>query len=227
MRRRILIVDDHPLIAIGLQLALDARGWEAVVADGTNPEAVVDHARRFGADGVLLDLHLGPELGSGVDLIAPLTETGAKVVIITAETSRTALAACLEAGAVCWIGKDLFLDDVVATLEDVLTGGSPVGRTQREVMIAELRAERSARSGARAVFTRLTDRERCVLRLLMDGLSAEEIAEERFVALSTVRSQIRSVLCKLGVRSQLAAVALAHRAGWHDDQDTADVPRSA
>ena len=67
---------------------------------------------------------------------------------------------------------------------------------------------------AHATFDRLTKREALVLGELIDGLSAEEIAEVHFVALTTVRSQIRAVLQKLGVRSQLAAVALA---GAHRD----------
>lgn len=53
-----------------------------------------------------------------------------------------------------------------------------------------------------------------MLASLVDGLSAEEIAEEHFVALTTIRSQIRGILQKLGVRSQLAAVAMANRACW-------------
>ena len=53
-----------------------------------------------------------------------------------------------------------------------------------------------------------------MLAALVDGLSAEEIAETQYVALTTVRSQIRAVLQKLGVRSQLAAVAHANRVGW-------------
>jgi DNA-binding NarL/FixJ family response regulator len=62
---------------------------------------------------------------------------------------------------------------------------------------------------AQANFERLTQREAIVLGALVDGLTADEIAGAHFVALTTVRSQIRAVLHKLGVRSQLAAVALA------------------
>ena len=53
-----------------------------------------------------------------------------------------------------------------------------------------------------------------VLAALMDGLVAEEIAREHFIAMSTVRSHIKSLLRKVGVTSQLAVVAAAHRAGW-------------
>ena len=60
----------------------------------------------------------------------------------------------------------------------------------------------------------LSQREQNVLGALAEGLSGEEIATSQFVAKSTVRSQIRSILQKLDVQSSLAAVAMANRAGW-------------
>jgi two-component system nitrate/nitrite response regulator NarL len=65
-----------------------------------------------------------------------------------------------------------------------------------------------------APFEQLTVREHEVLLALTLGHSAEEIAEAHYVSITTVRSHIRSILTKLGVNSQLAAVALAVRAGW-------------
>lgn len=65
----------------------------------------------------------------------------------------------------------------------------------------------------------LSDRERAVLIHLMHGLSAEQIARLDYVTVSTVRSQIRSILAKLGVNSQLAAVAFAYGACWTSDDD--------
>ena len=62
-----------------------------------------------------------------------------------------------------------------------------------------------------------------MLGALVDGLSAEEIAEAHFVAVTTVRSQVRGILQKLGVRSQLAAVATANRAGWTPPIDDTDI----
>jgi DNA-binding NarL/FixJ family response regulator len=214
MTSRVLIVEDHALVAVGLQLALSARGWEVEITDGPTAAAIVDHARRFEARCVLLDISLGESVGSGVDLVAPLRQTGAEIVMLTAETRRTVLAACLEAGATGWIGKNTFLDEVVGTLTDVLAGKPLIGQTIREGMIDELRIERASAKRALTPFERLTMREREVLAALVDGLSAEEIAEHQFVALTTVRSQIRAVLQKLGVRSQLAAVAYANRVGW-------------
>lgn len=214
MTARVLVVEDHTLVAISLQLALTARGWDVETTDGPTWADIAERANRFQPDVVLLDINLGEGVGSGVDLITPLRNTGAEVVMLTAETRRAVLASCLEAGAAGWIGKQTLLDDVVTTLRDVLAGTSLIGRADREAMIDELRIERAGLRKALTPFEQLTLREREVLAALVDGLSAEEIAERQFVALTTVRSQIRAVLQKLGVRSQLAAVAYASRVGW-------------
>jgi two-component system, NarL family, nitrate/nitrite response regulator NarL len=217
MTGRVLIVEDHALVAVGLQLALTARGWEVEITDGPTAADVIEHARRFQPQCVLLDIRLGERVGSGIDLVGPLRAIGSDVVMLTAETRRTTLAACLEEGAAGWITKDVFLDEVVSTLDDVLAGNPLIGRAVRDAMVDELRIERAGQRRALSPFERLTLRERRVLAALVDGLSAEEIAEAHFVALTTVRSQIRAVLQKLGVRSQLAAVAHANRVGWRPD----------
>jgi two-component system nitrate/nitrite response regulator NarL len=219
MTGRVLIVEDHALVAVGLQLALSARGWTVEITDGPTAADVIEQARQFQPQCVLLDINLGEQVGSGIDLIAPLRTAGSSVVMLTAETRRAVLAACLEQGAEGWIGKDAFLDQVVATISDVLDGAPLLGRATREAMLDELRIERAGLRRALSPFERLTLRERCVLGALVDGMSAEEIAEAHFVSLTTVRSQIRAVLQKLGVRSQLAAVAHANRVGWKPDVD--------
>ena len=103
--------------------------------------------------------------------------------MLTAETHRGVLAASVEAGAAGWLGKDVFLDDFEAALDDVLAGTPLIGGAHREAMIDELRIERAGRRRALEPFEQLTLREREVLAALVDGLSAEEIAETQFVAL--------------------------------------------
>jgi DNA-binding NarL/FixJ family response regulator len=211
--QRILIVDDHRLVATGLQVALRGRGWQVEVTHGPSVEAVVELATAFRPDCVLLDLHLG-ELGSGLDLIPPLRDIANTVIMLTGETDRIVLARSLEAGADGWVSKDQRLDDLIASVEDVLTGRSLMGCSSRQAMLEELRLHRSAQERVMSPLERLSRREQHVLGALVDGLSCEEIAASQFVSVTTVRSQIRSILQKLGVRSQLAAVAMANRAGW-------------
>lgn len=208
MTARVLVVDDHALVAIGLQLALTARGWDVETTGGPTAADVVDHAKRFEPQLVLLDLNLGG-IGSGIELIQPMRSTGAQVVMVTAERRRMVLAECVEAGAVGWIGKGAAVDDVDAAARHILAGGVMIGRADRAALLDELWRERANMSRNHVPFERLTQREALVLRALIDGLNADEIAEAHYVAVTTVRSQIRAVLRKLGVRSQLAAVALA------------------
>jgi DNA-binding NarL/FixJ family response regulator len=87
-------------------------------------------------------------------------------------------------------------------------------RLEREELLAELCARRQAEQTRLAPFEQLSPREQAVLADLMDGCSAEEIAEVAFVSTTTVRSQIHAVLTKLAVHSQAAAIARGYRAGW-------------
>jgi DNA-binding NarL/FixJ family response regulator len=213
MTQRILIVEDHRLVATGLQLALRSRGWEVEMTHGPSVEAVLELAAAFQPDCVLLDLQLG-ELGCGLDLIPSLREFATSVVMVTAETDRFVLARGVEAGATGWVSKDCRLDDLIDSVEDVLMGRSLLGSSSRQAMLEELRLHRSATERIVSPLAQLSPREQNVLGALVDGLSCEEIATSQFVSVATVRSQIRSILQKLGVRSQLAAVAMANRAGW-------------
>ena len=135
MPKRVLIVEDHALLALSLQLALSARGWIVETTDGPTAADIIEHAHRFGPRSVLLDIRLGSVVGSGIDLIGPLRATGAEIVMLTAETDQDVLASCLEAGAAGWIGKHASLDEVEAALGDVREGRPLIGCAVREAMI--------------------------------------------------------------------------------------------
>ncbi len=206
---RLLVVEEHQLLAAGLQLALSQRHWQVETDSASTVSSVIEHARRFEPHCVLIDTQLRNGVGSAIPLIEPLTAIGACAVILTAERRRTVLAEYLEAGAVGWISMHTPLDELDEALGRVLSGDSIIGRTERSQLLEDLRLERRRIQEAEAIFEQLTQRESLVLAALSDGLTAEEIARAHYVALTTVRSQIRAVLQKLGVRSQLAAVAVA------------------
>ncbi len=214
MGTRVLIVEDHELLAQSLAFALRADGLIVEVVLDSSPDDIVNLAERFAPDVVLLDLHLGEELASGLPLIGPLRDRGPAVVMLTGTTDRVELAECIEAGAIGIVSKSESFDRLVESVKEAAELQSLLTPSQREELLAELRRQRSEERRRLAVFDRLTARERQVLAALMDGKSAEGIAEESFVSLATIRSQIRSVLMKLGVNSQLGAVALARRSGW-------------
>jgi DNA-binding NarL/FixJ family response regulator len=214
LARRVLVVEEHTLLAAGLELALSERSWTVETSPGSSPDDVVEHIADFQPRCVLLDVPLRAGAGSGVEMIRPAVSLGTKVVMLTTERRRAVLASYLEAGASGWIKTTADLDHVDSTLTNVAAGRPIIGRTQRAELLELLRVDRAAALRAQATFSQLTQREALVLAALTQGLSADEIAQAHFVALTTVRSQIRSILQKLGVRSQLAAVALAdnHRA---------------
>ncbi len=209
MSGKLLLVEQHRLVGDGLTLALTARSWDVVLTTSASPAEVAAQAQEVRPDCVLVDVHLGGVAGNGLDIVAPVSATGAPVVVLTAERRRLLLAEFLEAGAKGWISKAVVLDDLHGSLAEVTGGRSIIGRTERAALLEELRRERAGSMHAASPLERLTHREAIVLATLIDGFSAEEIAQLHFVAVTTVRSQIRGILRKLGVRSQLAAVAMA------------------
>ena len=210
----VLIVEDHALIGQGLMFALRADGVRAEAICPLRPEEVLETADRIRPDVVLLDLNLGDGVGSGLPFIAPLRQRGATVVILTGSTDRLDLAACLEAGATGLASKSESFDEVLAKVFAAAEGRPSPPEGERQQLLAELRAHRAAERDRLGPFERLTPRERAVLAALLEGASASMIADMSFVSLATVRSQIRAILEKLGVGSQLAAVAMARQAGW-------------
>jgi DNA-binding NarL/FixJ family response regulator len=177
-------------------------------------ESVLEAAQRLAPDVVLLDLQIDDQGGTSVPWIEPLRETGACVVMVTGITDRVKLAECIEAGALGVVSKGESFDHLLETIKEAAEMQSLISKSQRDDLLAELRRQRSEDEQRLAPFQRLTAREQQVLAALMDGKSAEHIAEDWVVSLATVRSQIRSVLMKLGVNSQLSAVAMARRSGW-------------
>lgn len=210
---RLLIVEDHELLSGTLALALRQRGLQVEAVSGPNPAAVVEQAARLAPVLVLLDLDLGP-LGNGVELVRPLVEAGARVVIMSGDTNRVRLGACVEAGASGIVAKSSKFEDLVEAVQRSAEGADLLGESERQSLLADLRASRRENQARLAPFAALSPREQAVLARLMAGQSAETIAAYSYVSLATVRSQIRSILQKLDVNSQLAAVALAREAGW-------------
>lgn len=209
----VLVVEDHALLAQSLVIALNAEGCRAQVAELTDSAALLEQVRTIRPGVVLLDLDLGV-LGNGVDLVQPLTELGARVLVVSGTTDRRRLAETVERGAVGFLSKTVRFEQLMSTVLDVVAQRPVLSTEVRYELMAELRRARASRSKDLAPFKTLTQRERVVLSALAQGQRAETIAAEAVVSEATVRSQIRSVLAKLGVKSQLEAVALAWTVGW-------------
>lgn len=209
----VAIIDDHHVLADLLALALRERDVDdvRVIAPGSDPLAEL---RDAWPDLCLLDLDLGEMGGEGLALLPELAANGVTTVIFTGATEPATLGRCLEIGALGVISKSTPFSQVVDAIRVALAGGEVNNRTQLYEWVMASSRQRAERARVAAPFETLTQREAEVLGALVRGRLVEEIARTDHVSERTVRTQIRAIFQKLGVRSQIAAVALAHDAGW-------------
>lgn len=212
---RVMLIEDHQLLAQSLHIALEAEGLVVRTPKLESADDVIDTAAEFAPDVVLLDLDLPHPITDGSTLIQPLCASGSQVVVVSGTTDRLRVAQCLELGAAGFLSKNAPIETLLAAVLDLSSLQALMSQNERQNLLAELRAQRAEERERLALFEHLTPKERLVLRAMMDGLSAERMAQQWVVSEATVRSQIRAVLTKLGVNSQLAAVAAARRASWH------------
>jgi DNA-binding NarL/FixJ family response regulator len=213
----VVIIDDHELFSTSLLLALTAYGLDTspwpVERISELPARRPPKPRGL----IVLDLDLGADLNgrriNGADLIENLRAKGWAVLIVTGSNDKSGIAAAVARGAIGLVQKSSSLD---VLLETVLTGarGKPVMSIAERDRWLELHRRYQARDRELAQrLSRLSPREREVLDRLAEGQRAATIAERLVVSMTTVRTQIRSILAKTGVNSQLEAVALVRPHG--------------
>ncbi len=212
----VLIVDDHELVGTSLALSLAAEGLDAHRAGPGGPDEVLALAARLPAGLALLDLDLGRDPSGrpvdGARLVAPLLAAGWRVLILSGTRDHARVGAALAAGALGWVPKNAPFPALLAAVR-AADAGRDVMPPERRAQLVELHHRRTAESAALATkLGRLSQREREVLAALAEGKRAQAVAEQFVVSLATVRTQIRAVLAKLEVGSQLEAVALYRRA---------------
>jgi DNA-binding NarL/FixJ family response regulator len=214
---RVLIADDHALFRDGLRSLLEANGV-SVVAEARNGREAVELARIHHPDVVLMDLTM-PEVGGLAAtrlLTAELPEVA--VVVLTASEDDADLFEAVKSGAQGFLPKDLEASRFFALLEGV-TRGEPAltPSLARKLLGAFARAE----SGAPQPADRLTNREREVLELLVQGITSNrELAERLFVSENTIKYHLRHILDKLHVQNRAQVIAYALRHGLVERPET-------
>jgi two-component system, NarL family, nitrate/nitrite response regulator NarL len=213
---RVAVVDDHVLFAEVMVVALVNRGYDArcviPAADTPAGPSLAAQVLAGKPDVVLLDLDLGGA-GDGVDLIARLSARSL-VVVVSGVSDPVLIGAAIASGATTVISKSLPLEQILATLMRLGDGLPAISKQERERLLARWREAGEFDREIKARFDLLTTREAEVLGELMAGRQVSEIARRSFVSESTVRTQVKSVLSKLQVNSQLTAVGLAYRSHW-------------
>ena len=216
----VAIVEDHALLAESLLLALSLEGFNVTVVplsqSTTSATDLLHSILTLRPRVVLLDLDLAAT-GDGAPLIEPLTRAGCSVVVVTASGDLARWGECLSRGARTVLAKSTPLREITDTIRRVTEGLPVLSDTRRAELVQDWQRRRAEVSTRRARLARLTPREEEVLLGLMRGKRVHDIAEEGHVSEGTVRTQVKAVLAKLGVTSQIAAVAVTRDAGWELD----------
>ncbi len=182
MTPTLLVVDDHELLAQSLCYALMARGFDARTSALTDAESLLSSVRSDPPAAILLDIQLGGDIGSGTRLVRPLTEAGARVVVMSGLADPVVVGETLEAGAVGFVSKSEPFDTLVDAAARAAGGREVMPPGRRTEFLAALRDHRTATAAARAPLARLTPREREVLRELCRGHAVSKIAARDYVS---------------------------------------------
>jgi DNA-binding NarL/FixJ family response regulator len=166
------------------------------------------------AEALGIEVALVPSSPPFLSTVRALVAKGISVLVLIQGDDFSVLAECLEAGASGVFDGTQSFENLVRLITDAALGRLTLEPWARQEVLRALRAQDASARKFRALFWALTAGEADVLKLLTEGRKAEEIAATRVVSLAMVRTQIRSILRKLGVNSQLAAVVLAEHAGW-------------
>jgi two-component system, NarL family, response regulator DevR len=212
---RVLIVEDHPVVAEGLKSLLDSYPDLTVTAtaasvDGVNP--VLDEAC---PDVAVVDFHL-PD-GTGADAADRLRERcgATAIVFLTADDSDERLLEAIEAGASSYLLKSVSGAEIVESIRAAASGQTLIPAGTIATALAERSKIERERSRQEELLASLTAREKEVLALMIDGTDNRAVAELLHISYATVRTHVRSILAKLDARSQLDAVAKAQQIGFN------------
>ncbi|GGK20967.1 DNA-binding response regulator [Streptomyces camponoticapitis] len=204
---RVLLVEDHDMVAEAICLALERSPALEIVGRSASVASALVEADRHKPDVVLMDRRL-PD-GDGISAIAPLEEVvpGVRVLILAGEGSASVAARVAEEGGAGLILKANGLGELEDAVYRVAAGEVVYSKEVLGDVLGRLTGR------VPGVGAKLTPRERETLDLLGEGLSTAAISGRLGVALNTVRNHVQRVLVKLGARSQLEAVTIARREG--------------
>jgi NarL family two-component system response regulator LiaR len=207
---RVLIVDDHAVVRMGLKMFFDLQSDIEVVGEAADGSEGVAMARRLEPDVVLMDL-LMPNM-DGVTAIgrimAERPET--EIVTMTSFIEEEKVTSALEAGASGYVLKDAEAEEVAAAVRAAFAGEVHLDPAVARLLAQRMRAKNAPQD---ELAEPLTEREKDVLRLLGQGMSNKDIGTELFITERTARTYVSNILGKLGLasRTQAALYAVEHK----------------
>lgn len=201
---RILLVDDHDMVRRGLAVFLLAYDDLVLVGEAANGAEALDKCAALGPDVVLMDLMMPVMDGIAATRAIRTRYPDTQVIALTSFSEEKLVENALQAGAIGYLFKNVSVDDLAAAIRAARAGQPTLAPEATRVLIQK--ATRPASPGQD-----LTDREREVLKLLVEGRSNPEIAEQLSLSRSTVKTHVSHILEKLGASSRVEVVTLAIR----------------
>jgi NarL family two-component system response regulator LiaR len=205
-RIRVIVVDDHAVVRSGIEYSLMAvDDIELVGSAGRGAEAV-RLCEELQPDVVLMDMMM-PEM-DGVSATRALVKRcpGVRVIVLTSFQEGSLVQKALRAGATSYLLKDVAMEELATAIRSAAAGQGTLAPE-----VAKALAEAAAKPAS--LGTDITDREREVLALIVEGKSNADISEILAISLSTARFHVSTILSKLGATNRAEAAALAVKHG--------------
>jgi two-component system response regulator DevR len=212
--QRILLVDDHELVRLGLKALINRHPQMAVVGEASSAMEAVDKCLELKPDIVILDIRLGGT--SGIDACQAITtqRPETKVIMLTSYADDEILFAAIRAGAAGYVLKQTGGQDVVRAIEMAGEGRALLDPSVTAHVLAAVR--RAADAQDASAFVELSGQERRVLALITSGDTNREIAQQLHLGEGTVRNYVSNIFVKLGVANRAEAAAFATRHHLND-----------
>ena len=210
MTLRIIIVDDHEVVRLGLRTLLERHPGFTVVDEAATAKEAVQKSLLLRPDVVVMDIRLLG--GSGIDACRKIVGQApeVKVIMLTSYAEDDMLFDAIQAGACGYVLKQIGSDDLIRAVETVGRGEALLDPALTQRVFARVRE--AARKEHDEAFAGLTDQEMRVLAQVAEGKTNREIAEVLFLGEGTVRNYVSSILSKLDLtnRAEAAAYAVKH-----------------
>jgi NarL family two-component system response regulator LiaR len=199
---RTLIVDDHPVVRRGIAFALLSCDDISVVAEASNGEEAVQLCAKHHPDVVLMDMIMPGMNGSAATRTIKEQFPNTQVLVLTSFTEAQLVREALKAGAIGYLLKDVAVEELAQAIRNASHGQSTLHRAATQALIQQQPARPE-------MIEELTERQREVLALVVQGRSNQEIAAQLYLCLSTVRFHVSTILAKLGAANRAEAAAIA------------------